>query len=103
MDCFAEPAIGRHFAPTRWLAIDGQRRVGHVDHAVLDRFIETLQLRFRFGRALAQLRDVPTTAFILFLTLLKQLIHHHRQTCWIEQPRLTANLARRLTGIGRSS
>jgi hypothetical protein len=23
MDCFAEPAIGRRFAPTRWLAMTG--------------------------------------------------------------------------------
>jgi hypothetical protein len=24
MDCFAEPVIGRRFAPTRWLAMTGQ-------------------------------------------------------------------------------
>jgi hypothetical protein len=65
-----------------------QRRVGHVDHAVLDRFIETFQLRFRFRGALAQLRDVPAPAFIPFLTPLKQLIHHRRQTRRIEQPPL---------------
>jgi hypothetical protein len=23
MDCFAEPVIGRRFAPTRWLAMTG--------------------------------------------------------------------------------
>ena len=25
MDCFAEPVIGRRFAPTRWLAMTGER------------------------------------------------------------------------------
>jgi hypothetical protein len=24
MDCFAEPVIGRRFAPTRWLAMTGR-------------------------------------------------------------------------------
>ncbi|KOX56253.1 hypothetical protein ACHMW4_17760 [Mesorhizobium sp. UC22_110] len=65
-----------------------QRRVGHIDHAVLDRFIETFQLRLGFGGALSQLRDVSATAFIPFFTSLKQLIHHRRQTRRIEQPPL---------------
>jgi hypothetical protein len=63
-----------------------QRRVGHVDHAVLDRFVKALQLRFRFAGTLSQFRNVPATAFIPFLTSLKQLIHHRRQTRRIEQP-----------------
>jgi hypothetical protein len=25
MDCFAEPVIGRRFAPTRWLAMTAER------------------------------------------------------------------------------
>ena len=24
MDCFAEPVVGRRFAPTRWLAMSGR-------------------------------------------------------------------------------
>jgi hypothetical protein len=27
MDCFAEPVIGRRFAPTRWLAMTASRPV----------------------------------------------------------------------------
>jgi hypothetical protein len=26
MDCFAEPVVGRRFAPTRWLAMTGVER-----------------------------------------------------------------------------
>jgi hypothetical protein len=28
MDCFAEPVIGRRFAPTRWLAMTGSYSLG---------------------------------------------------------------------------
>jgi hypothetical protein len=28
MDCFAEPVIGRRFAPTRWLCAEHDRQLG---------------------------------------------------------------------------
>jgi hypothetical protein len=28
LDCFAEPVIGRRFAPTRWLCAEHDRRLG---------------------------------------------------------------------------
>jgi hypothetical protein len=30
MDCFAEPVIGRRYAPTRWLAMTILETVSHV-------------------------------------------------------------------------
>jgi hypothetical protein len=30
MDCFAEPVIGRRFAPTRWLAMTVSKPSGHL-------------------------------------------------------------------------
>ena len=45
MDCFAEPVIGRRFAPTRWLAMTGlmtsagcqiRERRRRVDHIAAD-------------------------------------------------------------------
>ncbi|HET6184617.1 MAG TPA: hypothetical protein VFA03_13625 [Acetobacteraceae bacterium] len=56
-----------------------QRCVRHVGYAVLDRFIETLQLRFGFRGAPAQLGDVAAPALIPFLAALQQLVHHLRE------------------------
>jgi hypothetical protein len=30
LDCFAEPVIGRRFAPTRWLAMTATRVAQHI-------------------------------------------------------------------------
>jgi hypothetical protein len=53
MDCFAEPVIGRRFAPTRWLAMtEGGNRVVDVSQICENNF------RHSGMRHLAQASDV---------------------------------------------
>jgi hypothetical protein len=36
MDCFAEPVIGRRFAPTRWLAVTGMEPIFGIAICIID-------------------------------------------------------------------
>lgn len=62
-----------------------ERRIGGVDDAILDRLVQSLQLRFGLGDTLAEFGDMSASAIISLLPALKYLIHHRRQTLRIEQ------------------
>ncbi len=64
MDCFAEPVIGRRFAPTRWLAMTTKRTFTTSPRHAPEALLESLAQRGRgkrctFAWAAAKLPKVP--------------------------------------------
>ncbi|WP_255504527.1 hypothetical protein [Novosphingobium sp. EMRT-2] len=64
-----------------------ERRIIHVDDAVLDRVIEPLELGFRLGRAPLKVGDMLATVIYPFVAAFKDLIHQSFEPCRVEQPR----------------
>ncbi|WP_298673550.1 hypothetical protein [uncultured Sphingomonas sp.] len=62
-----------------------ERRIAHVDHTILDRVIESLELRFGLGRAALQIGDMEPPLIHPFVAAFENLIHHLFKPLRIEQ------------------
>jgi hypothetical protein len=58
MDCFAEPVIGRRFAPTRWLAMTVAAELSSVSAAKIAKFFSSVRDAFAMTHPYLQLSDV---------------------------------------------
>jgi hypothetical protein len=63
-----------------------QRWVAHVDHTVLDRVIEALELRFRLGRTPLKVGDMLAALVHPLIAAFEDLIHQSFEPRRVEQP-----------------